>query len=84
MREALREAAARPPAEPQPEVAAPMPPPVVVSAPPRLVRDVTPRLDAPPRPPADIPNVVPKDERLTPPAAIPHADASGSAAPASN
>ena len=73
VREALREAAARPPAESQAEVAAPMPPPVVVAAPPRLVRDVTPRLDAPPRPPADIPNVVPKDERPTPPASIPQA-----------
>ena len=61
VRDALREAAARPPAaEPLPEVVAPMPPPVVVAAPPRLVRDVTPRLDAPPRPPADIPNVVPQ------------------------
>ena len=84
VRDALREAAARPPAQPQPEVAAPMLPPVVVAAPPRLVRDVTPRLDAPPRPPADIPNVAPKDERPAPPAAIPHADASGSAGPALN
>jgi hypothetical protein len=85
VRDALRESAARPPtAEQQPEVAAPMPPPVVVAAPPRLVRDVTPRLDAPPRPPADIPNVVSKDERPTPPAAIPDADASGPADPASN
>ena len=84
VRDALRESATRPPAEPQPDAAAAMPPPVVVSAPPRLVRDVTPRLDGPPRPPADIPNVTPKDERPTPPAAIPHADASGSAAPASN
>jgi len=73
VREALREAAARPPAEPQAEMAAPMPPPVVVAAPPRLVRDVTPRFDAPPRPPADIPNVVPKDERPSPPASIPQA-----------
>jgi hypothetical protein len=84
VREALREAAARPPAEPQPEAAAPMPPPVVVSAPPRLVRDVTPRLGAPPRPPADIPNVAAKDERPVPPTAIPHADAGAPAAPASN
>ena len=84
VRDALRESAARPVAEPQPDAAAAMPPPVVVSAPPRLVRDVTPRLVEPPRPPADIPNVVPKDERPMPPAAIPHADASGTAAPASN
>ncbi len=85
VREALRESATRPPAaEQQPEVAAPMPPPVNVSAPPRLARNVTPRGDAPPRPPADIPNFVPTDERPTPPAAIPHADASGPDAPASN
>jgi hypothetical protein len=84
VRDALRESAARPPAEPQPEAAAPMPPPVVLSPAPRLARDVTPRLDAPPRPPADIPNVVPNDERPMPPAAMPHADARGSAAPASN
>jgi hypothetical protein len=85
VREALREAAARPPAaEPVAEAAAPMPPPVVLSPPPRLARDVTPRLDAPPRPPADIPNVMPKDERPIPPAPVPHADASGPAAAASN
>ena len=60
VRDALRESAARPPSEPLPEVAAPMPPPVNVSAPARLVRDVTPRLDGPPRPPADIPNVAPE------------------------
>jgi len=85
VREALREAAARPPAaEPVPDVAAPMPPPVVVSAPSRLLRGETLRLDAPPRPPADIPNFVPKDEVPATPAAVPHADASGSPAPASN
>ena len=84
VREALREAAARPPAEPLPEVASPMPPPVVVSSSPPLVRDVPPRFAAPPRPPADIPNVVPKDERPTSSAAVPNADGSGPAAPASN
>jgi len=80
VREALRESAARPPAEPQAEVAAPMPPPVVVSSP-RLLRDVIPGLDAPPRPPADIPSFVPKDERPTPPAPTPHAEI-GAPAPA--
>jgi hypothetical protein len=61
VREALREAAARPPAaEPVSEVAAPMPPPVVVSAPSRLLRGETLRLDAPPRPPADIPPATPE------------------------